>query len=106
MSRDQNYLHRMTCLFCINVLAEACGPEITERLMLPTVLNMASDMVANVRFNVAKTLCRIAPKLASNTLQGQIKPVLNKLNEDQDFDVRFFASEAAVGKQKSTVVEN
>ena len=56
MSRDQNYLHRMTCLFCINVLAEACGPEITERLMLPTVLNMASDMVANVRFNVAKTL--------------------------------------------------
>jgi len=96
MSRDQNYLHRMTCLFCINVLAEACGPEITERLMLPTVLNMASDMVANVRFNVAKTLCRIAPKLASNTLQGQIKPVLNKLNEDQDFDVRFFASEAAV----------
>ena len=36
MSRDQNYLHRMTCLFCINVLAEACGPEITERLMLPT----------------------------------------------------------------------
>merc|ERR1711953_926852 len=96
MSRDQNHLHRMTCLFCINVLAEACGPEITERLMLPTVLNMASDMVANVRFNVAKTLCRIAPKLASNTLQGQIKPVLNKLNEDQDFDVRFFASEAAV----------
>merc|ERR1712029_854463 len=45
---------------------------------------MASDMVANVRFNVAKTLCRIAPKLASNTVQGQIKPVLNKLNEDQD----------------------
>ena len=36
MARDQNYLHRMTCLFCINVLAEACGPEITERLMLPT----------------------------------------------------------------------
>ena len=98
MSRDQNYLHRMTCLFCINVLAEACGPEITERLMLPTVLNMASDMVANVRFNVAKTITRIGPKLNSTALQGQIKPALNKLNEDQDFDVRFFASEAATGK--------
>ena len=33
MSRDQNYLHRMTCLFCINVLAEACGADITERLV-------------------------------------------------------------------------
>ena len=31
MSRDQNYLHRMTCLFCINVLAEVCGADITER---------------------------------------------------------------------------
>ena len=29
MSRDQNYLHRMTCLFSINVLANACGPDIT-----------------------------------------------------------------------------
>jgi hypothetical protein len=36
MSRDQNYLHRMTCLFCINVLATACGPEITERQLLPS----------------------------------------------------------------------
>lgn len=31
MSRDQNYLHRMTCLFCINVLAEACGSDITTK---------------------------------------------------------------------------
>lgn len=98
MSRDQNYLHRMTCLFCINVLAEACGAEITERLMLPTVLNMASDMVANVRFNVAKTLTRIGPKLNPSVMQSQIKPVLSKLNDDSDFDVRFFASEAATGK--------
>ena len=97
MSRDQNYLHRMTCLFCINVLAEACGPEITERLMLPTVLNMASDVVANVRFNVAKTLTIIGPKLNTSVMNSQIKPVLTKLNDDQDFDVRYFASEAATG---------
>ena len=98
ISRDQNYLHRMTCLFCINVLAEACGTEITERLMLPTVLNMASDMVPNVRFNVAKTLSIVGPKLNASALQSQIKPILTKLNDDPDFDVRFFASEAAEGK--------
>ena len=106
MSRDQNYLHRMTCLFCINVLAEACGPEITERLMLPTVLNMASDMVANVRFNVAKTLTIIGPKLNSSVMSSQIKPVLSKLNEDTDFDVRFFASEAATRRRNLWVMKN
>jgi serine/threonine-protein phosphatase 2A regulatory subunit A len=45
------------------VLAEACGSEITAKVMLPTVLTMANDNVANVRFNVAKTLQKIGPVL-------------------------------------------
>lgn len=45
------------------VLAEACGSDITAKHMLPTVLTMASDNVANVRFNVAKTLQKIGPIL-------------------------------------------
>jgi len=99
MSRDQNYLHRMTCLFCINVLAVACGPEITERQLLPTVLTMATDSVANVRFNVAKTLQQIAAILPSTSKQAQdaqVRPVIEKLNTDSDFDVRYYASEAAM----------
>lgn len=31
MSNDQNYLHRMTCLFSINLLADACGADVTAR---------------------------------------------------------------------------
>jgi serine/threonine-protein phosphatase 2A regulatory subunit A len=54
--------------------------------------------VANVRFNVAKTLTIVGPKLNSGVMQSQVKPCINKLNEDTDFDVRFFASEAAMGK--------
>ena len=61
MATDANYLHRMTCLFCINLLAEACGPEVTQKVMLPTVCTMGGDAVANVRFNVAKTLTKLAP---------------------------------------------
>lgn len=97
MSRDQNYLHRMTCLFCINVLAEACGPDITTRLLLPTVLSMANDNVANVRFNVAKSLQKIGPQLDHAVIQPQVKPVLDKLNIDADVDVKYFASEAIAG---------
>ena len=89
--------------------------------MLPTVLTMANDSVANVRFNVAKTLTLVGPKLNTATMQSQVitvnyntnyshefqwldfnfsfqlKPALNKLNDDSDFDVRYFASEAATG---------
>ena len=63
MSRDQNYLHRMTCLFCINVMAEVVGAEVTNKVLMPVVVNLASDAVANVRFNVAKTLQKLAPNL-------------------------------------------
>ena len=54
------------------ILAEACGTEITERLMLPTVLTMANDSVANVRFNVAKTLTLVGPKLNTTAMTSQV----------------------------------
>ncbi|XP_042749964.1 serine/threonine-protein phosphatase 2A 65 kDa regulatory subunit A alpha isoform-like, partial [Lagopus leucura] len=97
MATDPNYLHRMTTLFCINVLSEVCGQEITTKQMLPTVLRMAADAVANVRFNVAKSLQRIGPILDSSTLQNEVKPVLEKLTQDQDVDVKYFAQEALSG---------
>lgn len=78
-------------------MAEVCGPEITTRVMLPTVLGMATDNVANVRFNVAKTLQKIGPYLEPCAVQAQVKPVLDKLNTDSDVDVKYFASEAIAG---------
>uniref|UniRef100_H3AV76 Protein phosphatase 2 scaffold subunit Aalpha n=1 Tax=Latimeria chalumnae TaxID=7897 RepID=H3AV76_LATCH len=94
MSNDPNYLHRMTTLFCINVLSEVCGQEITTKHMLPTVIRMSGDAVANVRFNVAKSLQKIGPILDNGTLQNEAKPVLEKLTQDQDVDVKYFAQEA------------
>ncbi|XP_063718428.1 serine/threonine-protein phosphatase 2A 65 kDa regulatory subunit A alpha isoform-like isoform X1 [Symsagittifera roscoffensis] len=104
MSNDQNYLHRMTCLFCINVLAEVCEAQLVEENMLPIVYQMANDQVPNVRFNVCKTIhiiCNVlknssggnGSKLSASQL-NQMKTVLEKLNEDADVDVRFFATEA------------
>lgn len=48
---------------CQQLLAEVCGADVTVRLMIPTVFGMASDAVANVRFNVAKTLQKLGPML-------------------------------------------
>ncbi|XP_045226979.1 serine/threonine-protein phosphatase 2A 65 kDa regulatory subunit A beta isoform isoform X2 [Macaca fascicularis] len=75
-------------------LSEACGQEITTKQMLPIVLKMAGDQVANVRFNVAKSLQKIGPILDTNALQGEVKPVLQKLGQDEDMDVKYFAQEA------------
>ncbi|XP_072125734.1 serine/threonine-protein phosphatase 2A 65 kDa regulatory subunit A beta isoform-like [Mobula birostris] len=98
MASDPNYHHRMTTQFCINVLSEACGQEITAKHMLPTVLQMAGDQVANIRFNVAKTLQKIGPVLDASTLQNEFKPILEKLGQDQDMDVKYFAQEAMTVK--------
>ncbi|CAB0006223.1 unnamed protein product [Nesidiocoris tenuis] len=77
-----------------HVLAQVCGSEITANLMLPTVVTMASDSVPNVRFNVAKTLQKISNVLDQNSISAHVKPVLEKLNGDEDVDVKHFASEA------------
>ena len=84
-------------------------------MMLPTVVTLANDPVANVRFNVAKTLLRIYPVLeqrcvddedeprsfpsfSSSALGMHVKPCLDKLNQDADHDVQHFASEALESK--------
>jgi len=96
MARDPNYLHRMTTLFAINVLAEVCPPDVISKFMVPVISNLAGDAVPNVRFNVAKTMALIVPSLDAQTVEFQIKPCLSKLYDDEDMDVKYFAHEALV----------
>ena len=41
--------------------------------MLPTILTMATDLVANVRFNVAKTLTVLGPILTPAVMTSQVR---------------------------------
>lgn len=94
MSRDPNYLHRLTTLFAINVIIEAVDDGTVNKSLLPPVLNMSTDDVANVRFNVAKTLEKISQKLDTDCIQTKVVPTLEKLGDDGDIDVKYFANEA------------
>lgn len=38
------------------------------------------------------------PPCPSSTLQSEVKPILEKLTQDQDVDVKYFAQEALSGK--------
>jgi serine/threonine-protein phosphatase 2A regulatory subunit A len=84
----------MTCLFCINALADVVGADVIKRLFLPTIKTLAADPVANVRFNVAKTLQKVSPFLEQSAIDAEVKPILEQLNTDTDVDVKYFASEA------------
>ena len=49
--------------YILQVLAEVVDPKSVVDVMLPVVISLAGDSVANVRFNVAKTLQNMAPVL-------------------------------------------
>jgi len=94
MCAHPNYLYRMTTLFAISVLASVVGQDVICDSMLPLVIRMATDVVPNIRFNVAKTLRILIPLLDAQIVQKTIKPILTTLFEDADRDVKHFAGQA------------
>ena len=61
--------------------------------MLPLVVNLADDIVPNVRFNVAKTLDFIYSFLTPVGKSSSTQ-CLKNLQNDPDNDVRYYASNA------------
>lgn len=99
MSADSNYLHRMTTLFAIATIAPALEPKLLNEKVLPIVLSLAEDPIPNIRFNVAKTIEALVPLLKQSNdtaeeVEAKITPVLNRLGEDTDNDVRYFTHKA------------
>ncbi|VDO06046.1 unnamed protein product [Rodentolepis nana] len=96
LASDSNYLHRMICLAALRELGEAeiCHPDMLPNSLLPTITNLSSDAVPNVRFKVAQVLGKLAPFLDAESMQKSLKPTLEKLGTDSDADVIFYAKEA------------
>jgi serine/threonine-protein phosphatase 2A regulatory subunit A len=90
---NSNYLYRMTTLFAISALSEVMKPETIVEQLLGTVTKMQYDPVPNIRFNVAKTLHVIIPKVEAKAIE-LIKSCLLNLQDDDDPDVKFFATMA------------
>lgn len=89
--RHRSYLRRLAAVNAFTLMGTVMEPAYTRTEILPLILLMATDNVANIRFNVAKGLERIAPICGSSTSDSQIRPILNLLAEDADRDVRYYA---------------
>ena len=73
--------------------------------VLDMLLQLAGDPIPNIRFNVAKALENIATSFGDTAagrelVQTKIAPALEALKNDQDADVRFFATRA-LGKAQA-----
>ncbi|MCJ1412671.1 Polyamine N-acetyltransferase 1 [Ptychographa xylographoides] len=119
MGQHPNYLYRMTTCFAISTLAPAINLDTIERSILPMMDKLVADDIPNIRFNVAKSyavLIDVLKRLPDHTtilqleksgqhtgpsprgqelIQQHILPNLEKLQQDGDVDVRYFASTAA-----------
>jgi hypothetical protein len=59
MSRDQNYLHRMTCLFCINVLAEVALVRLfdCDNRLVDIIYKICPTMKFEIENEICPTIC-------------------------------------------------
>ena len=48
----------------------------------------------NVRFNVCRCMEKVGLQVDGSTVQNDVKPMLKKLQADNDPDVKFFADQA------------
>ncbi|OOQ83805.1 Serine/threonine-protein phosphatase 2A 65 kDa regulatory subunit A alpha isoform [Penicillium brasilianum] len=125
MGQHPNYLYRMTTCFAVSTLAPVVTLDIIESALLPILDRLVADEIPNIRFNVAKsyavlidTLRRLpedktlvevekseetitpSPK-AQELIQQKVLPSLEKLQEDDDVDVRYFATTAGGNQEES-----
>lgn len=92
--RHPSYLRRLTAVLACSRMATEMDPAIASIEVLPIVLEMATDTVPNIRFNVAKELGEMAKVCGRKVYEQQIYPVLCLLMDDPDRDVRFYAEQS------------
>lgn len=112
MQMHQNYLHRTTALYVLQVVVRCLSLTAINKKVLPIILLMAVDPVPNIRFITAKTIqivymrCQ-AIRASSSSLKAnnsnsnaslyaataeELSSVLSKLLQDPDRDVKFYAA--------------
>ena len=93
--QNSSYLRRLTAVRACGRMAIEMDSSVAQTEVLPIVLEMATDTVANIRFNVARSLEEIGPICEPGVYQQQILPILSLLQDDPDRDVRFYAEKTA-----------
>ncbi len=100
MHSHANYSHRLTAVYAIQVLVPSFSQRSLEQVLVPILLHMVKDSVPNIRLAVARTLQDIVSIGGSNMekkyLLSSVSPVLTSMSEDNDRDVRYYATQVSL----------
>jgi len=103
LGKDRNYRRRMTVLHAlghVGAAAATINQDFTNVHIMPAIMAMSSDKIANIRISVATTLQRLGSLLNGSIVNSHMKPVLEKLKDDIDLDVQDCAKEAILSLGK------
>lgn len=108
-----NFVIRLTCLFTATKIIPVVNFDTVVSAILPFVNHLVDDAVPNIRFNVAKLYLVVAETLAesgqatsASIVTNEIVPKLEKLQSDDDVDVRFYASRSIQGIERLALKAN
>ncbi|SCU84848.1 LANO_0C02542g1_1 [Lachancea nothofagi CBS 11611] len=94
----ENFVYRITLLSALTELVPVVSAEVTTQKILPFINHLADDAVPNIRFNVAQSYVVVLESLRADKdkykelINRSILSSLEKLREDSDIDVRYFAN--------------
>ena len=91
---SEHWSRRMSVLYALRQTSSVLGEEIITRRILPTVCQLSTDDVPNIRLNCCKALGELILKFETSSARALILPVLTRLSYDIDRDVQFYAREA------------
>jgi len=104
-----NFIIRITCLFAITSLIPVINYSVLVDKVLPFINGLITDSVPNIRFNVAKSYLTLVQSLIQQRNQApnedELKKLINlqvlsnleKLESDEDVDVRFYSTQSIKG---------
>lgn len=104
-----NFIIRITCLFAITSLIPVIDYPVLVEKVLPFINGLITDAVPNIRFNVAKSYLTLVESLCQHKDQApnqdELKKLINlqvlsnleKLETDDDVDVRFYSTQSIKG---------
>ncbi|CCK72677.1 protein phosphatase 2A structural subunit TPD3 KNAG_0L00540 [Huiozyma naganishii CBS 8797] len=94
----ENFIYRFTLLSALTALVPVVSTDAVTEQVLPFVKHLTDDAVPNIRFSAAKSYAVIVEALVKggNTtylplIKETIIPSLEKLTQDTDVDVKYFA---------------
>ncbi|AMD18843.1 HBL059Cp [Eremothecium sinecaudum] len=93
----ENFVYRITLLSALTELVPVVSPQVITDKILPFINHLANDNVPNIRFNAAKSYAVIAEALDekyASLIKDTVIVALEKLCQDNDVDVRYFASQS------------